>query len=120
MYLTAIHHSIEASRRGNDLGFESINLANSVTQLRTGSASSERDAKLKDCVQKTCILAKEGYNLSKEVLQNFLGVRQALMKESITSIQICLHVTSAHCRYFKHMEIRPTRLVSSISKLFMQ
>jgi len=98
MYLTAIDHSIEASLRGNDLGLESINLANSVAQIRKGSASSERDANLKDCVQKTCILAKEGYNLSKEVLQNFRGVRHALMKESITSIQICLHVTSAPCR----------------------
>ncbi len=98
MYLKAIDHSIEASHRGNALGLESINRANSITQIRTGRASLEQDAKLKDCVQKTCILAEEGYNLSREVFQNFRDVRHDSMKESITSIQICLYVTSASCR----------------------
>ena len=98
MYLTAIDHSIEASRRGNALGLESINLANSITQIRTERTSLEQDAKLKDCVQKTCILADKGYNLSKEVLQIFRGVRDTSMEESITPVQIVLYVTSASCR----------------------
>ena len=84
MYLTAIDHSIEASHRADALGLESIDLANSITQTRsrTVNANLGRDAKLNDC----CKLAAEGYNLSKEVLQNFRGVRHALMKESFTFI----------------------------------
>ncbi len=54
MYLTAIDHSIKASHRGNALGLESIDLANSITQIksRTVNANLERDAKLNDCIRK--------------------------------------------------------------------
>lgn len=91
MYITAVQKSIDASRRGRTLALESIDLTKSINRIKSviGNANSEQhDLRLRGHVHKTCLLAKEGYDSSKGVWENFRGVRQTLMKESVISNQL--------------------------------